>query len=72
MVLNQRMRSLRKSHGLLQREVAAVIGVRADLMPKMEAGTHRPKLANLIKLADYYGVSLDYMIGRTDNPEINR
>lgn len=35
-------------------------------------GRSNPKTETLIKIADYLGVSIDYLVGRTDNPEINK
>ena len=37
-----------------------------------EKGKNYPDVRGLIGLADYFGVSTDYLLGRTDNPEINR
>ena len=37
-----------------------------------EKGKHYPEVRNLMILADYFGVSTDYLLGRTDNPEVNR
>ena len=37
-----------------------------------EKGRASPEMKGLIGLADYFGVSIDYLVGRTDNPEINR
>ena len=37
-----------------------------------EAGERYPDFENLIVLANYLGVSIDYLVGRTDNPEVNR
>ena len=38
----------------------------------IEAGEVNPRLPKLIELADYFGVSVDYLLGRTENREINR
>jgi len=37
-----------------------------------EIGERRPTYDMLIKLADYFDVSLDYLVGRTDNPNVNK
>ena len=37
-----------------------------------EIGDHEPNFVALIKIADYFDVSADYLLGRTDNPKVNR
>ena len=47
-------------------------GLDNGLISKWKNGSSTPSAENLTKLADYFGVSVDYLLGRTDNPEINR
>lgn len=68
MILNQRLRSLRLENNVTQQSVANALGVTVGNVQKFEYGTARPKLENVIKLADFFNVSLDYLVGRTDNP----
>ena len=47
-------------------------GIEQALLSKYESGKRIPPTDTLIILADYYNVSMDYIMGRTDNPEINK
>lgn len=67
-ILNQRLKSLRMKSCVTQKNIAEAIGVTVGNLQKFEYGTARPKLENIIKLADFFNVSLDYLVGRTDNP----
>lgn len=66
-----RLRALRKQRGFSQTEVGNQIGIAQALLSKYENGLRLPPTEALIKLADFYGVSVDYILGRTENPEIN-
>ena len=57
---------------MTQDEVGDIIGVKRYSVYTYEKGLNFPDVRGLIALADYFGVSLDYLVGRTDNPEINR
>ena len=41
-----------------------------NTISRYETGEREPGINELIKLADYFGVSVDYLIGRTDNPKM--
>ena len=47
-------------------------GVEQALLSKYESGKRIPPTETLMILADYYNVSMDYIMGRTDNPLLNR
>ena len=66
--MNEKLRRLRENMGLQQKEVADRLGVNPSAVTRWESGEKRPDLVNLVKLADLYNVSLDYLMGRTDNP----
>ena len=68
----ERMRELRCKHGMTQNAVGKIIGIRQDAISTYERGLNYPEVRNLIILAEYFGVSIDYLVGRTDNPEVNR
>jgi len=68
----ERIKALRLDNGMTQAALGKVIGVRQDAISVYESGQHYPEMRNLIILADFFGVSIDYLVGRTDNPEINR
>ena len=47
-------------------------GIEQALLSKFETGVRIPPTETLIVLAEYYGVSIDYILKRTDNPEVNK
>ena len=59
---------LRLEKGLSQRAVAADLGIRQALLSHYETGAREPGLAFVCRACDYYGVSADYLLGRTDQP----
>lgn len=69
---SERLRELRRANGMTQTALGEIISVGQDSISIYERGLHYPEVRNLIILADYFGVSIDYLVGRTDNPEINR
>ncbi len=71
-VFFERIYELRKRAGLTQDQLGAVIGVSKYSIHLYEKGTNYPDVKGLIGLADYFNVSIDYLVGRTDNPEVNR
>ncbi|MBE5778913.1 MAG: helix-turn-helix transcriptional regulator [Clostridiales bacterium] len=70
--MSNHLRTLRKDRGLAQTEVEKHTGIAQALLSKYENGLRLPPAESLIKLADFYGVSVDYILMRTDNPEVNR
>lgn len=71
-IFAERIKSLRRGRGMTQTALGKIIGVTADAVCVYEKGKHYPEVRNLIILADFFGVSIDYLVGRTDNPEIHR
>lgn len=63
---------LRREKGVSYREVGAQIGVGERSVRYYESGQRRPDFDGLLALAEYFQVSLDYLVGRTDRREINR
>ena len=64
-----RMRALREDRDLTQREVAALINKSQQGYSHIEDGRAELKIADLIVLCDFYKVSADYFIGRTDKKD---
>ena len=62
----KRIRELRDDHDLTQREVAEMLGMSQTGYSKYETGTNDIPTAVLIKLADFYKTSVDYLLGRTN------
>lgn len=59
-----------KSKGVSVKQLLADVGLGFNTMSNMK--TSMPKADNLAKIADYLDCSIDYLMGRTDNPEINK
>ena len=68
--MRNRLRELRKSRGLTQLALQMQTGIEQALISKFENGERIPPTDTLVKLADFYNVSIDYILYRTDNPEI--
>lgn len=67
----QRIRDLREDCDLTQREVAEFLGIQQTVYSRYERGYQTIPVEHLLKLADFYHVSTDYMLGRTNNKTIN-
>ena len=63
MELSERLSALRKEKGLTLRELAEQVGITAAALSNYEKGQKEPSLGYAKKLAQYYGVSLDYLCG---------
>lgn len=70
--MENNLKKLRKQAGLTQISVQMKTGIEQALLSKFETGERIPPTETLIILADFYGVSMDYIVGRTENPDINR
>lgn len=66
-----RIRELRKEQHLTQAEFAKRVGLTTRGYQDIELGT-LPRYGSLLNIAEYYGVSLDWLTGRTEKREINR
>lgn len=71
-MMQKNLRKLRKEKGLSQIAVQMQTGIEQALISKYENGERVPPTETLMQLADFYGVSMDYIMGRTDRKEINR
>jgi len=67
-LFGQRLRKLREAKGLTQEELAKVINVSNKTISVYEKGGADPSTETLLKLAQYFNVSVDYLLGHTDNP----
>ena len=65
-VLGGRLRELRKEKKLKQRELAVLLGITEVHYRRVEAGKINIPTLTLCALADYYGVTTDYLLGRSD------
>ena len=64
-----KLKELRDHKGLSQKDFAAIIGVPANTYNQWEKEKRSPDYESLLSIADYYQVSVDYLLGRTDESE---
>ena len=72
MKINIRLKELRKSAKISQVKLQIDTGIEQALISKYESGKRIPPTETLIILSEYFNVSIDYLIGRTDKKEVNR
>ncbi len=65
-MFGERLKALRKEQELMQDDLAKILGCTQRKVSYLERGVSEPDLQTLIKLADFFGVSIDYLCGRTD------
>jgi transcriptional regulator with XRE-family HTH domain len=63
---NNRIKDLRIERGLKQKEFAKMFNVPATTVSSWETGVRNPQYETMCELADYFGVSIDYLMGRSD------
>ena len=63
------LRRFRKEFNLTQKAVANAVGMQESAYQRYEQGTREPAFKQLLTLADAFDVSLDYLVGRSDNPK---
>ena len=67
-----RLKELRKKKGISQLRLATDLNTTQNTISRYETGEREPGIEELIMIADYFNVSVDYLIGRTENPKMNR
>lgn len=67
----KRLRDLREDRDLSQKEIAALLGIQQTVYSRYERGFQNIPLEHLLTLAEYYKVSIDYIMNRTEKQEIN-
>ena len=70
--MKNRLRELRKSRGYTQVSLQMYTGIEQALLSKFENGDRIPPTETLVRLAEFYNVSIDYILCRTNKPEVNR
>ena len=70
--MNNNLRKLRKEKNLTQIALQIHTGIEQALLSKYETGERVPTTEALLILADFYNVSIDYILCRTDKQEINK
>ena len=64
----QRIRDLREDHDKTQSQIAQLLGTSQTMYARYERGANELPIRHLMTLADYYQVTTDYILGRTDDP----
>ncbi|MBQ7977870.1 MAG: helix-turn-helix transcriptional regulator [Clostridia bacterium] len=62
--LHERLRDLRVDHGLTQEDLAKICGVDHVDICRWEAKMHIPTVSSILAIAEYFDVSIDYLVGR--------
>ena len=66
------LRGIREDRDIRQKEIAKVLNVSQNTYSQYETGVISLTAEILIKLSDYYGVSIDYLLDRTNNPNMQK
>lgn len=65
---SRRVYELRKQRGLSQKELGAAVGLSHKAISTIESGLRATTIEKLVLLADFFGVSTDYLLGRREEP----
>ena len=68
MFVYRRVRDLREDHDKTQRQIANILNMQLTVYQRYERGERELPLWAAIRLADYYNVTLDYLVGRDEKP----
>lgn len=67
-----RLKELRKKRNISQLKFALDLSMNQNTISRYETGEREADYKTLIKIADYFNVSIDYLLERTNNPKINK
>ena len=67
-----RLKELRKAKGISQLKLAIDLNTNQNTISRYETGEREPGITEIIKIADYFDVSVDFLLERTDNPNLLR
>ena len=67
-----RLKEIRKAKGISQLKMAMDLNTNQNTISRYETGEREPGIAELIRIADYFNVSVDYLLGRTNEPRMNK
>ena len=68
----QSLTKIMEERKLTSYRVGKDTGISDSLLGYYRSGKNEPSAENLLKLANYFNISTDYLLGRTDNPDVNR
>ncbi len=71
-MFTERFVKLLQNNGVTAYKIAKDTGISQGLMGEYKKGIKLPTIQNLVKIADYLNCSVDYLLGRTDKPEVNK
>ena len=67
----ERLRELREDNDLKQKQIADILGTTQQVYSRYENGLNQIPIHHLVTLSNFYNVSVDYILGLTDNPKQN-
>ena len=67
-----RLKELRENAGIMAKDIASALGISYRNYQRYEKGEIDPPTSKTVFLADYFDVSTDYLLGRTDNPNSHK
>ena len=67
-----RLKEVRKSKGISQLKLAMDLNTSQNTISRYETGEREPGIVELIKISDYFNISIDYLLERTDNPNMQK
>lgn len=67
-----RLKEIRKERGISQLKLALDLNMNQNTVSRYENGSRQADYATLIKLADYFKISIDYLLERTDDPTFHK
>ncbi|GHU75091.1 transcriptional regulator [Clostridia bacterium] len=70
MIFSSRLKDLREKNKIKQKEIADGLGLTQTQISDLENGKTTTSLERIYALADYFGVSIDYLVGRSDEPKV--
>ncbi|MED4353582.1 helix-turn-helix transcriptional regulator [Schinkia azotoformans] len=70
-IFSSRISQLRETHSLLMKDMAKIVGISIQGYSLLEKGVNTPSANTLISIADYFNVSIDYLVGRSDDPTLH-
>ena len=72
MDFKERLKSLRKEKGITQGQLAEILNYGYTAISNYESGRNEPSIKDIKKISDFFDVSVDYLLGRTNNQAVNK
>ena len=67
-----RLKEIRKARGISQLKLALDLHTNQNTISRYETGEREPGIRELIQIADYFHISIDYLLERTENPDLQK